>query len=277
MRKGIIALILAMAIVALSGAASAWTITGDQTYCFTDAKTVNTPNQVLYTSSAFQDLKANGVLRAEADLQNWQSQYYNPTSRYATVATAAIQTGESSISVESCKIVDECDEQIAVDKFTFSNEIQSAVHFQALEGTLDSAVSDLTQNAYSKGTAYTDFAKITEVDSFVGSGSGTSGVSWIKAGNMWVNDGTGNYVPSVDVKEGTLGYKAGSEACVYKEGNTDDLALISASAWVGGDVLGKALHLNDPTASTRDFAGVFISGDFQWDARLDQDPYVCPA
>jgi len=276
MRKGIIALILAMAIVALSGAASAWTITGDQTYCFTDAKTVNTPNQVLYTSSAFQDLKANGILRAEADLQNWQSQYYNPTSPYATVASAAIQSGTSSISVESCKIVNECDEEIAVDKFTFDNEIQSAIHFQALEGTLDSAVSDLTQNAYSKGTAYTDFAKITEVDQFVGNSDNT-GVSWVKAGNMWVPDGKGGYQPGADIKEGTLGYKAGSDVCVYKEGRTDDLALISASAWVGGDVLGKALHLNEPTQNDAgDFAGVFIAGNFQWDARLDQDPYTCP-
>jgi len=274
MRKGIIALILAMAIVALSGAASAWSIEGSQEYKFTDAKTVNTPTSVVYSSSAFQDLKANGILRAEADLQNWQSQYYNPTSSYATVATAAIQSGESCITLAPATIVDECGEYIAVDKFTFNNEIQSAVHFQAIEGTLDSAVSDLTGNAYSKGTAYTDFAKIQEVDSFVGSGSGVSNVGWIKAGNMYVNDGTGKYVPSVDVKEGTLGYKAGSDACVYKEGNTDDLALISASAWVGGDVLGKALHLNDPTPATRDFAGVFISGDFQWDARLDQDPYT---
>jgi len=275
MRKGIVALVLAMAIVALSGAASAWSIEGNQWYKFTDAKTVTTPSSVVYTSSAFQDLKANGVLRAEADLQNWQSQYYNPTSTSATVSTAAIQEGTSSIFLAPMTVVDECGESIVVDKFTFENEIQSAVHFQTLAGSLDSAVSDLTSNAYSKGTAYTDFAKITEVDSFVGSGSGTSGVSWIKAGNMYVPDGVtpGNYIPSVDIKEGTLGYKAGSDVCVYKEGMHDDLALISASAWVGGDVLGKALYMNDPDAVTRDYSGVFISGDFQWDARLDQDPF----
>jgi hypothetical protein len=282
MRKGIIALVLAMAIVALSGVVSAFDLQGTQWYKFTDAKTTTSGTPVLFQSGASQDLFAGTQLRAEADLQNYQPQYYNAITggSPAKVATAAIQEGTSSIQLAPGTIVTEGGKTISVDKFTFCNEIKSAVHFETLEGSVDSAVSDLTSNAYSKGTAYTDFAKIQEVDQFVGTGSGKSGVSWIKAGNMWVatddkDPVTGQtiYTPSVELKDGTLGYVAGSDATVYKEGMTDDLALISAHAWVGGDVDGKAIHLNDIDPLTKDFAGVFISGDFQWDARLDQDAF----
>lgn len=275
MRKGIVALVLAVAIVALSGVVSAFDLQGTQWYKFTDAKTTTSGTPVLFQSGASQDLFAGTQLRAEADLQNYQPQYYNAITggSPAKIATAAIQEGTSSIQLAPGTIVNEGGLDISVDKFVFCNEIKSAVHFETLEGSVDSAVSDLTSNAYSKGTAYTDFAKITEVDQFVGTGSGKPGVSWIKAGNMYVNDGTGNYIPSVELKEGTLGYVGGSDATIYKEGMTDDLALISASAWVGGDVEGKAIHLNDADPLTKDFAGVYISGDFQWDARLDQDAF----
>lgn len=264
-------MLLVVAVVAMIGAASAWSTTGTQLYCYMDGTTVKTPDQAAFASSTEQILKigTGNHLAADSMIQNYQNQYYSPVGMPATVATATKQDGTSTISAATSQKVTECDSDLYVDVFKYNSEQSSAIGFQVTDGAIKSAVSNLN-GAGSTGIGYLPGATVVEQDGFVGSGSGAGQTSWVKAGVNMMPSSPGVYdIPSAELKYGTLGYKGDSDACVYLEGCQTDLALISTSAWVGGEATAKAMHLNDANPQVSDFAGAFISGDFQWDSRLD--------
>jgi hypothetical protein len=98
MKKGIVALVLALAFVGLISAASAAVITGTQSYSYLD------DGEGFYTgfsSGSTQDLQIAGATVATANVNNWQDLWVNPADPTLENPVVAMQYGATKLTLNN--------------------------------------------------------------------------------------------------------------------------------------------------------------------------------